>query len=106
MSTPERVLAAARAREWGYGPVLAFTAELLTDRIGVDPALVEPFGPLSAVRRVVARATLVVPAHPVGRSATRFAYPASLCQTASAAASYAVWASRGRAWAWRHTTER
>jgi hypothetical protein len=101
MTAAERDLAATRAASWGFARILAFTAALLRELLGVDAALLRSFGELSRLRKAIANATVLAPENAVGRSATRFAFTTTLCQSPTDAARYALWASRGRAWAWR-----
>jgi hypothetical protein len=105
MTDDELATAAARARGWGYGRLLAFTAELLADTLGVPSGVLEKLGRLDVVRsRVVAR-IVGEPSSPMKRSATRFVYSVALCDSLPAAARYATSSTmsrvRGAVGAWR-----
>lgn len=94
---PDDALVAARtrARAAGYGRVLAFAAELLRDVLGVERAAL--LGHLSAVRSPLVHGFAPEPTSPVLRSATRFVYTTSLCDSPGAAARYVARAAIDRA---------
>jgi hypothetical protein len=89
MSPDQLALAARRARSWGVSRVLALTAELLVDVLGVSRALVRPLGSLSTGLRPFVRAVVAEPRSGVLRSATRFAYTTMLADSMAASVRYA-----------------
>lgn len=96
MSDADLHEARARAHQTGYGRALAFAAELLREVFGVERAVL--LGRLDAVRRPLVHGVAREPASPVLRSATRFVYTTSLCDSPRAAARYATRAALQRAW--------
>lgn len=88
MSDAALALARVRASELGYARPVAFAAELLRDVLGVERASL--LGQLDAVRSPLVHGVAPEPTSAVLRSATRFVYTASLCDSPRAAASYAV----------------
>ncbi|CAN5861294.1 hypothetical protein BH11MYX4_BH11MYX4_42300 [soil metagenome] len=80
--------ARGRARTAGYGRALALAAELLHDVLGVERAAL--LGHLGAVRSPLVHGVVSEPRSPVLRSATRFLYTTSLCDSPGAAARYAA----------------
>jgi hypothetical protein len=93
MSRPELERAAERAREWRFARVLAFTASLLVDRMGIAEDTAAPL--LEAPASRLARYVVEEPPSAVLRSATRMVYTVALCDKNSAAARYVFRASKG-----------
>ena len=95
MSPRELAAGAERARAWGFGRVLAFTAGLLVEQLGLAPDRLASLGSPGRARRVIARRTAGEPQNPFVRSSTRFIYTVSLCDDRRSAARYALRASAG-----------
>lgn len=89
MSDDELSVAASRARETGFARATALAVDLLTDVFGASSSrLPAPIG-LSAARRTLVRSVLREPRSPVLKSASRFVFTVSLCDTPMAALRYA-----------------
>lgn len=89
--TPEQIeRAAARAAEWGYARVVALTATMLVDVLGVEPDVVRPLGSLDRTRDVLVRSIVVEPRTRIARAATRFAYTMMLADSPSMAIDHAA----------------
>lgn len=97
MRPDEVAVAADRAREWGYSRVVAFAGSLLVDVLGASLDSVAPLGSVDRARGALARRTVLAPAWPPARAATRFLFTTALCDTPAAAASYAASAVLSRA---------
>jgi Uncharacterised nucleotidyltransferase len=97
MTNGELEMAAVRARASGYARLLAFTASLMHDTLGVDAERLAPLGRLGWLRSRLVRRIVGEPSSPLKRSATRFVYSTALCDTFSSAARYATSSSLGRA---------
>jgi len=95
MTDEALVTTRARARAAGYGRAVAFAAELLRDVLGVERAAL--LGHLGVVRGPLVHGVAPEPTSAVLRSATRFVYTTSLCDSPRAAARYAARAAIDRA---------
>jgi hypothetical protein len=93
MTSDEIARAAVRAREVRYSRVVAFTAGLLVDLLGVPKDVVRPLGQLGRARESLLRAVVRERDSAMSRSATRFLYSTALCDDAPAAGRYATSAS-------------
>lgn len=97
MSPDELEVAHARARASGYARLLAFALSLLHDVFGA-PTEASSRGPrLGRLRGRLARHVVAEPSRALKRSATRFIYTATLCDSFAASVRYASHSSLGRA---------
>lgn len=94
MTDDQLAEAARRARELGFGRVLAFAATLLADASTLPRERLALLGRLSDARVMLVAGVTNEPAGSLLRSATRFVYAASLCDSLPHAARYAGRASR------------
>lgn len=94
MSDDQLLDAARRARELGFERVLAFAAGLLAETSKLAPERLRRLGTLSDARARLVAGVTNEPQSPLLRSATRFVYAASLCDSLPLAARYARTASR------------
>lgn len=95
---PEQIArAAARAAEWGYARVVAFTAAVLADVLGVEPEVVRPLGALDRARGVLVGSIVVEPPTRAARAATRLAYTMMLADSPSRAVEHATQTLRSKA---------
>lgn len=95
MSDAALMVARERARDCGYARPVAFAAELLCDVL--DARRASLLGHLGAVRSPLVHGVAPEPTSAVLRSATRFVYTTTLCDSPRAAASYAARAVLDRA---------
>jgi hypothetical protein len=95
MSDDELETARERSRGWGYSRAVAFTGELLEGVLGVFRA--RQLGHLAPVRSSLVHGVAPEPASALMRSATRFVYTTSLCDSAGRAARHAASTAIGRA---------
>lgn len=93
MAPRDVALAHERAHEVGYARVFSFALGLVSEAFGapVSPAA------LASWRTPLARSVVRERGRPLFRSASRFLYTATLCDSIPATLSYATWASRGYA---------
>lgn len=96
MSPEDVTHAEARAHDLGYARVLSFTLALVAEAFGGSRAP----STLGAWRVPLARRIVRERGAPVVRSASRFVFTATLCDSLPATLSYATWASRGYARRW------
>lgn len=96
LSSSDLARARERAVAWGYGRVLALTAALLVDVLGVPADVVAPLGRLDGVRSPFLRSLVREPEQPILRAATRFAYSTMLADSMGASMKYAASASSAR----------
>ena len=89
MSHGQIALAADRARRAGFARALAWAGELLVGVLGVPREHLSPLGAIGPLRRPLVRRVTAEPPRPVLRSATRFLYTLSLCDSLPAALRYA-----------------
>jgi hypothetical protein len=89
--------ACARARAQGFAAVLAYTATLLGQVSDVPPGRLEILGDLGPLRSEIVSRVTAEPENPLLRSATRFVYAATLCDSLPLALRYARDAGAGYA---------
>lgn len=93
MSPRDVARAHERAHDVGYARVVSFALGLVADAFGGP----EESASLGSWRAPLARRVVRERGRPLFRSASRFLYTATLCDSVPATLSYATWASRGYA---------